>query len=248
MVQVERQQAYSLPRNVSPHPLFPLLPAADDGQNGPHLEDIQSATHGEPQRPPYLHRPHYNYGHYEPPGHPLTTTPLQYPRDPQHGPYGPRLNMDIPLPVEHVDIPDQAQHTHYYAPLPQVVSLTWVYEMVLFTDNTSYVQRPAIPNGLGFDAYARPVHGVQPQARLYDPQGPQLGAYYVRRLVCTFIQAVPNQWPYQILPDARQAENLRRLAIHYLQNMESQVDTVRMEQSLTGRFKVVIVLDMDDFL
>jgi hypothetical protein len=123
MVQVERQQAYNLPRNVSPHPLFPLLPAVDDGQNGPHLEDIQSATHGEPQRPPYLHRPHYNYGHYEPPAHPLTTTPLQYQHDPQHGPYGPRLNMDIPLPVEHVDIPDQAQHIHYYAPHPQVVSI-----------------------------------------------------------------------------------------------------------------------------
>jgi hypothetical protein len=59
--------------------------------------------------------------------------------------------------------------------------------MALLTDNTSYVQLPAIPNDLGFDAYARPVQGVQPQARRYDPQGPQLGAYYVRRLACTYV-------------------------------------------------------------
>ncbi|KAH9970313.1 hypothetical protein BGW80DRAFT_1331937 [Lactifluus volemus] len=120
--------------------------------------------------------------------------------------------MDTPPPVEHVAIPDQALDIHYYAPLPQVL--------------------PAIPNDLGFEAYARPVQGAQPQAQLNGPQRPQLGAY----------------WPDQILPDARQAENLRRLAIHYFQNLESQVDTVRVERSLTGRFKVVIVLDMDDFL
>ncbi|KAH9970322.1 hypothetical protein BGW80DRAFT_1461436 [Lactifluus volemus] len=165
----------------------------------PPFEDPQVANHGQPQRPPYIHRPHYDYVHGHPPAPPAY----------QPDPYGPGFNMDIPPPVEHVAIPDQAQHIHYYAPLPQVL--------------------PAIPNDLGFEAYARPVQGVQPQAQ---PYGPQLGAY----------------WPYQILPDARQAENLRRLAIHYLQNLESQVDTVRMEQSLTGRFKVVIVLDMDDFL
>jgi hypothetical protein len=49
--------------------------------------------------------------------------------------------------------------------------------MVLLIDNISYVQLPAIPNDLGFEAYARPVQGVQPQAQLYGPQRPQLGAY-----------------------------------------------------------------------
>jgi hypothetical protein len=46
--------------------------------------------------------------------------------------------------------------------------------MALLTDNISYVQLPAIPNDLGFEAHARPVQGVQPQAQLY---GPQLRAY-----------------------------------------------------------------------
>jgi hypothetical protein len=40
-----------------------------------------------------------------------------------------------------------------------------------------HVQPPAIPNDLGFEAYARPVQAVQPQAQFYGQQGPQLGAY-----------------------------------------------------------------------
>jgi hypothetical protein len=59
-------------------------------------------------------------------------------------PYGPGFNIDIPPPVDHVAIPDQVHHLH------------------------------AIPNDRGFDAYARPVQSVQPQAQFY---GPQLGAY-----------------------------------------------------------------------
>jgi hypothetical protein len=82
--------------------------------------------------------------------------------------------MDIPPLVEHVVVPDQAQHLHYYAPLAQVVSITQVYGMILLTDNISYVQLPAIPADIGFQAHARPVQGVQPQAQLY---GPQLGPY-----------------------------------------------------------------------
>ncbi|KAH9956393.1 hypothetical protein BGW80DRAFT_255043 [Lactifluus volemus] len=147
MVQVERQQEYNLPRNMSLHTVFPLVHPDEIPPAviplAPPFEDPQVANHGQPQRLPYIHRPHYDYVHGHPPAPPAY----------QPDPYGPDFNMDILPPVEHVAIPDQAQHIHYYAPLPHVL--------------------PAIPNDLGFEAYARPVQGVQPQAR---PYGPQLGA------------------------------------------------------------------------
>ena len=44
------------------------------------------------------------------------------------------------------------------------------------------------------------------------------------------------------------AENLRRLASRYLNHPDSQIDMVRMEPGSAGRYKVVIVLEMADFL
>jgi len=44
------------------------------------------------------------------------------------------------------------------------------------------------------------------------------------------------------------AENLRRLASRCVHHPDSQVDVVRMEPGTGGRYKVVIVLEMTDFL
>lgn len=44
------------------------------------------------------------------------------------------------------------------------------------------------------------------------------------------------------------AENLRRLASRYIHHPDSQVEMVRMEPGSAGRYKVVIVLEMADFL
>jgi len=51
-------------------------------------------------------------------------------------------------------------------------------------------------------------------------------------------------------PDLGQpaAENLRRLASRCIQHPDSRVDMVRMEPGSVGRNKVVIVLEMADFL
>ena len=43
-------------------------------------------------------------------------------------------------------------------------------------------------------------------------------------------------------------ENLRRLASRYVNHPESQIDMVRMEPGSAGQYKVVIVLEMADFL
>jgi hypothetical protein len=48
--------------------------------------------------------------------------------------------------------------------------------------------------------------------------------------------------------DQPAAENLRRLASRYIHHPDSQVDMVRMEPGSAGRYKVVIVLEMADFL
>jgi len=44
------------------------------------------------------------------------------------------------------------------------------------------------------------------------------------------------------------AENLRRLANYYVNHSDSQVNVVRMEPGSAGRYQVVIVLEMADFL
>jgi len=43
-------------------------------------------------------------------------------------------------------------------------------------------------------------------------------------------------------------ENLRRLASRYVHHPDSKVDMVQMEPGTAGRYKVVIVLEMSDFL
>ena len=44
------------------------------------------------------------------------------------------------------------------------------------------------------------------------------------------------------------AENLRRLASRCVHHPDSQVDVVRMEPGTAGRYKVVMILEMTDFL
>lgn len=70
-------------------------------------------------------------------------------------------------------------------------------------------------------------------------------------------QGVPNTPQAGLLdPSAQRApapgqpatENLRRLASRYLNHPDSNVDMVRMEPGLAGRYKVVIVLEMADLL
>jgi hypothetical protein len=59
----------------------------------------------------------------------------------------------------------------------------------------------------------------------------------------------PDEMHHQVFPPGLLvAENLRRLAGHYLHFPNSQVDMVRMDQGQTDRFRVVIVLTMPDLL
>jgi hypothetical protein len=58
-----------------------------------------------------------------------------------------------------------------------------------------------------------------------------------------------DPWAYNApVRDYPPPDNLRRLARRYLDHPDSQVDMVRMEPGHAGRFKVVITLDMADFL
>ena len=50
------------------------------------------------------------------------------------------------------------------------------------------------------------------------------------------------------VPAQAAAENLRRLASRCVHHPDSQVDVVRMEPGTAGRYKVVIVLEMTNFL
>ncbi|KAI0289539.1 hypothetical protein B0F90DRAFT_1793546 [Multifurca ochricompacta] len=61
--------------------------------------------------------------------------------------------------------------------------------------------------------------------------------------------AFPNEWLHQApVPSEPVAELLRQLASHYLHHPDSLVDMVRMEPGNTGRFKVVITLQLADIL
>jgi hypothetical protein len=73
--------------------------------------------------------------------------------------------------------------------------------------------------------------------------------YAPQRAEAGLNQALPDEGPYQA-PDAPGGENLRRRAIRYLQNPDSQVDSVMMELGPAAQSRVVIVLrvDVDDFL
>jgi len=63
-------------------------------------------------------------------------------------------------------------------------------------------------------------------------------------------QATLSNSSTHLAPDLGQpaAENLRRLASRYIHHPDSQVDMVRMEPGSAGRSKVVIILEMADFL
>jgi hypothetical protein len=66
--------------------------------------------------------------------------------------------------------------------------------------------------------------------------------------------AVPLQTQANIVVDDSQVfdisatETLRRLARQYVNNPESLVNAVRLEQGPSGRFMAVIILDITDIL
>ncbi|KAI0245451.1 hypothetical protein BJV78DRAFT_1365354 [Lactifluus subvellereus] len=224
------------PENVFPCPLLHhphhhvpqnaagIPPVAAYGQREDHWEDIPPPIEnmGQAQRPRYIDRPH----NFPPPAYPAI-------------PYDLGVYDDVPLPVENMAIQDQAQRLHN-------VDKAHYYEV------PPPPAHPAVPYDLGVNNYARPVQGVQAQAQVFGPPAPIQGngivPYVPQRAEAGPYQAFPDDLPYQAPPDARQAENLRRLASRYLHHPNSQVDMIRMEQDLAGRPKVVIILDMDDFL
>jgi hypothetical protein len=66
--------------------------------------------------------------------------------------------------------------------------------------------------------------------------------------------ALPLQTPANIVVDHSQVfdisatESLRRLARQYVNNPESLVNAVRLEQGPSGRFMAVIILEITDIL
>ena len=54
-----------------------------------------------------------------------------------------------------------------------------------------------------------------------------------------------NAWPHEVpIPGEPAAEILRRLASRYLDHPDAQVDTVRVELSPAGGFRVMIALEI----
>ena len=86
-----------------------------------------------------------------------------------------------------------------------------------------------------------------------SPQGYQendIFGYDPQRVLPARTQApFPNPSAHQAPAlDRPAAETLRRLASRYLQHPDSQIDMIRMEPGTPGRYRVVIVLEMADFL
>ncbi|KAI0306186.1 hypothetical protein B0F90DRAFT_1696878 [Multifurca ochricompacta] len=60
---------------------------------------------------------------------------------------------------------------------------------------------------------------------------------------------LPNEWPHQApIPNEPAAERFRRLASRYLHHPDSLVHMVDIELDNTGRFKMVITLQLADIL
>jgi len=61
--------------------------------------------------------------------------------------------------------------------------------------------------------------------------------------------ALLGEWPYRArVPNEPAGEVLRRLAIRYLNLLDSHVDVVRMEPGPVGGIRVVITLELADLL
>lgn len=55
-------------------------------------------------------------------------------------------------------------------------------------------------------------------------------------------------FPWAQTPDVSIAESRRRLAGQYLNNPNAYVATIRLEPGLSGRFEVIITLEMTDIM
>jgi hypothetical protein len=84
---------------------------------------------------------------------------------------------------------------------------------------------------------------------MQESQGNNIIGYAPQGVVPGPIQvAFPASSTHRSATGEPAAENLRRLASRYVYHPDSQVDMVRMEASSAGRYKVVIVLEIADFL
>jgi hypothetical protein len=84
---------------------------------------------------------------------------------------------------------------------------------------------------------------------MQEGQGNDIFGYAPQGVVPGPIQAAfPVSSTHRSAPGQPAAENLRRLASRYVHHPDAQVDMVRMEASTAGRYKVVIVLEITDFL
>lgn len=104
--------------------------------------------------------------------------------------------------------------------------------------NPQQVQYAAVP-GPGppsMEYHIPPAHGV--------PNGVPVPSATIPDIAEPFSQNVPNS-------DSRASamEDLKRMAIRYLHNPDSRIDTLRMGLSpSSGRFMVVILLEVDDLI
>ncbi|KAI0248282.1 hypothetical protein BJV78DRAFT_1156600 [Lactifluus subvellereus] len=150
---------------------------------------------------------------------------------------------DIPMPIEELATQDQAHHLRYFDSAQHNVM-----------HHLPPPPNPVVPDELGFNDYATPIEDPGARAQVYDPPTPQFQrndvfAYAPQRATAGPDRAFPDEWLYQvpalILP---RAENLRRLASRYVHHPDARVDMVRVEPGPAGRFKVVITLEIDNFL
>jgi len=124
-------------------------------------------------------------------------------------------------------------------------------------------------HNVGVNNYARVIRGVPAQAQVIVPQVPvcnTLPPLQIPISVCLSLQEIQehdifgdvaqhppagtapdglNAWPHEVpVPGEPATEILRQLASRYLEHPDSQVDTVRVELSPTGGFRVIIALEI----
>ncbi|KAI0248288.1 hypothetical protein BJV78DRAFT_1237287 [Lactifluus subvellereus] len=139
------------------------------------------------------------------------------------------------LPVENPSIQDQVQHLCYI-------------------DRARYDEMDHPLHHKLFNHHAGLVHDVQAQAQVLNPpipeiQGNGIFAYAPQGVAAGPDGALPDAWPDRVpAPGPPGAEILRCLASYYLHHPDAQVDMVRMEPGPAGRFKVMIMLEMANFL
>ncbi|KAI0289552.1 hypothetical protein BC826DRAFT_1106912 [Russula brevipes] len=93
---------------------------------------------------------------------------------------------------------------------------------------------------------------IPPQTQFNAPEGQEHGHFgHAPQHVApgTARAAFPDPFSHQIpAPEPQAAEHLRLLVDRYLRHPVSQVDMLCIEPGVAGRFKVVMVLDVADFL